>query len=79
MQIFNRSIKLTGTEKQDIWVAKSTEGIVIVVENRGPGDIEVKDIGAVEPNRFVVIGSMDEVMIHPPSQFATVDITVFTK
>jgi hypothetical protein len=80
MQILNRTIKLSGTEKADIPVGmKVHEGLVFVIENRGPGQISIREVGVVEPNSFIVLGGVEEILIHPPSQFTTVDVTVYTK
>jgi hypothetical protein len=80
MQILSKTIKLTGTEREDIVIGiKLGPGLVIVLENRGPATVQVKDIGPIEPNRFVIIGEMDELKIHPPGQLTTVDVTAFTK
>jgi len=80
MQIISKTVKLTGTEKEDIPIGlKVGEGLVFVLENRGPAPVHIFEVGPLEPNRFVVIGGMDQIKLHPPNQFSTIDVTVFTK
>ena len=58
MQITSKTIRLTGTEKSDLIIAHNVQdGLVFVLENRGPGVINIFGLGPIEPNRFVVIGS----------------------
>jgi hypothetical protein len=80
MQILNRSLKLSGTEQEDILVGINiAQGLILVIENRGPSSINVVDIGELEPNRFIIIGSAESVKIQSKGQFSTVDISAFLK
>jgi hypothetical protein len=80
MQILNKTLKLTGTEKEEIAIGFNVaEGLVFVLDNRGPSAVELREIGRLEANRFVVIGGIQELRIHPPEQFTAIDISVFTR
>ena len=80
MRILTKTVKLTGAENTETVVGmKVSEGLVFVLENRGPGTVDVVDIGPIEPNSFVVIGGLDIIKISAPTQFTSLDVTVFTK
>ena len=79
MQILNRSLKLSGGEKEDILIGiKINTGVVIVLENRGPAMVEIVDVGVLEPNKFVIIGPIEAIKLHSTGQFTTIDVTAFT-
>jgi hypothetical protein len=79
MQILNRSVKLSGAEKEDVLIGvRINQGVVLVLENRGPSAVEVIDIGVLEPNKFVVIGSIESIKLRSTGQFTTIDVTAFT-
>ena len=80
MQILSKTLKMTGTEKQDILIGTSLkeQNVVFVLENKGPATIGIKGIGKLPAHRFVVIGGVDELTVHPPSQLNSLDLTVFT-
>jgi len=80
VQILAKTIKLTGAENAEIVIGvKVSEGLVFILENRGPGTVDVVDIGPLEPNSFVVIGGLDMIKISVPTQFTSLDVTVFTR
>lgn len=79
MQIFSKTVKFDGTENADIVLAVKCTGVVFLIENRGPATIHISDIGPVSPEKFLVIGDVDEVAIHPPGQFTTVDINAYLR
>jgi hypothetical protein len=79
MQILNRTLKLSGAEKEDILIGCNiNQGVVIVIENRGPSSVDIVDVGMLEPNKFILIGSLDSIKLRSTGQFTTVDVTAFT-
>jgi hypothetical protein len=79
MQILNRTLKLTGGETSDVVIGVNIDqGVVIVLENRGPSSVDIVDIGPLGANRFVIIGSMKIIKLRSQGQFTSVDVTAFT-
>ena len=79
MQILNRTLKLSGAEKEDILIgANISHGVVMVIENRGPSAVDIIGVGMLEPNRFIVIGNIESLKLRSIGQFTTIDVTAFT-
>ena len=79
MQILNRTLKLTGGETSDVVIGVNLkQGVVTVLENRGPSTVDIVDIGPLDANRFMIIGSMEIIKLRSQGQFTTVDVTAFT-
>lgn len=78
MQVLERSIRLSGTEQEDLLIGVNIGNrTMVVLENRGPGTVDIVDVGELPPNRFVLIGPIGAIKVQPPSQFAVIDVKVF--
>jgi hypothetical protein len=79
MQIFTRTINIDDNEKDEILIALNVrQGVGIIIDNHGPGTIDIKDVGIILPNRFIVIGSAGEVKIKSTGGPSSVEVSVFT-